>query len=332
MDYSHAQRVLANHLLVRSFTTHFLDKHGRVSLNQYWRAPTDEYGRMLPTVTQVGPPDIPSPVLGVGIGEAATGDERIVLLTEVETGAFDAKALVISMGLEGVQVEEIRGGRAISTARPAEGGESLGHSNGDTGTFGCLVKNGANVLFLLSCNHVIAALNKGQKGVDAVWQPGMKDGGSVNSRIGVLDDFAKIITGGHMSNRIDAALCKPDQVGDVSSKITSIGALSGAQSISLGASVRKSGAKTGLTKGKIRLNNLSVIVDYPGGVQALFDGQLGIIGTEVGKNFSDQGDSGSIVVDDQNCAVGLLISCLSGVDLTIANPIQEVLAHFQVTI
>jgi hypothetical protein len=270
--------------------------------------------------------------VGVGIGEASGGGERIVLLTEIETGAFDSKKLVASLGMEDLQVEEIRGGRAISTARPAEGGESLGHSNGDTGTFGCLAKNGANVSFLLSCNHVIAALNHGQKGVDAVWQPGKKDGGSANSRIGVLEDFAYITTGGHTSNRIDAALCKPDNVGDVSTKITSVGTLAGAQSISLGASVRKSGAKTGLTKGKVRLKNLSLIVDYPGNVQALFDGQLGIISPRSGQNFSEQGDSGSIVVDDRNCAVGLLMSCLSGVDLTIATPIQEVLSHFQVTI
>ena len=179
---------------------------------------------------------------------------------------------------------------------------------------------------------MIAALNQGQRGADIVWQPGKNNGGSAKSRIGTLYDFAYITPGGSTGNRIDAALCKPDKPSDVSSSIKSIGSLSGSQSVSLNDPVRKSGAKSGLTAGKVRGKNLSVIVDYPGGVQALFDDQVGIVSTKGGKNFSEQGDSGSIVVDSQDRAVGLLMSCLSGTDLTIANPIQQVLQHFQVTI
>jgi hypothetical protein len=332
MDYAYAQRVLSNNLLRRSLTVSYTDKFGRLSSLQYWEAPRDEKGRMPQSVLQVSPPAIKSPVVGVGIGMTPEGSETILLLVEKKTRGFDSKKLVASLGLGDLQIEEMASGRAIPSARPALGGESLGHSNGDTGTFGCLVRDSTSALFLLSCNHVIAALNQGQRGADIVWQPGKNNGGSAKSRIGTLYDFAYITPGGSTGNRIDAALCKPDKPSDVSSSIKSIGSLSGSQSVSLNDPVRKSGAKSGLTAGKVRVKNLSVIVDYPGGVQALFDDQVGIVSTKGGKNFSEQGDSGSIVVDSQDRAVGLLMSCLSGTDLTIANPIQQVLQHFQVTI
>jgi hypothetical protein len=332
MDYAHAQRVLCDSLLRRSLTVSYLDKFGLPSSLRYADIPTDSYGNPLRTTIQVGPPPVESPVVGVGI-EEFDGEERIVLLTETQSSNFDSKKLVASLGLGDLKVAEIFGGRAIATARPAQGGESLGHSNGDTGTFGCLVKDKANTnaVYLLSCNHVIAALNQGRKGVDEVWQPGQLDGGSGKTRIGILQDFAYITLGGQTGNRIDAALCKPDNLPDVTSAIKSVGSLSGSQSVSLNDPVRKSGYKTKLTSGKVRLNNLSVIVDYPNNVQALFDNQLGIVSTQSG-NFSDQGDSGSVVVDKQNRAVGLVMSCLAGTDMTIANPIEEVLQHFQVTV
>ena len=74
-----------------------------------------------------------------------------------------------------------------------------------------------------------------------------------------------------------------------------------------------------------------MIIDYANGSQALFDGQLGIIGSSSG-NFADQGDFGAVVVDDNNAAVGLVMSAVSGVDLTIANLIDNVLSHFGVTV
>jgi hypothetical protein len=332
MDYAYAQRILSNNLLRRPLIVSYADKFGGTSTLQYWQAPTDEKGTPLPNVIYMGSPAIESPVVGVGIGMASSGSETIFLLIEKKERDFDSKKLIASLGLGDLKIEEIPSGRAIASARPALGGESLGHSNGDTGTFGCLVKDSANALFLLSCNHVIAALNQGQRGTDVVWQPGKNNGGTAKNRIGLLYDFAYITPGGSTGNRIDAALCKPDRLSDVSPSIKSIGSLSGSQSVSLNDPVRKSGAKSGLTSGKVRLKNLSVIVDYPGGVQALFDGQVGIVGTKTGKDFSKQGDSGSIIVDDQDRAVGLLMSCLSGTDLTIANPIQEVLQHFQVAI
>ncbi len=329
MDLDHIQRVFSDLLLRRSVSVGYMDKLGRPSLMRYLDTPIDFEGRPQQTWHKYGPPVVQSPVMGVGIG-GGDGGERVVLLTD-RPMEFDAPQLADSLGFAGLEIELFHAGRAVATSRPAEGGESLGHANGDSGTFGCTVKDAAGAKYLLSCNHVIAAMNGGVKGSDAVWQPGAGNGGNSASRIGVLYDYAYISTGGATGNRIDAALCKPDTMGDAAVTVKGIGPLAGVQSAPLGAAVRKSGAKTGLTKGKIRMRNVSILVDYPGGVQALFDGQLGIISTSSG-NFSAQGDSGSVVVDDQDRAVGLVISALSGVDLTIANPMADVLGHFNVSI
>ncbi len=330
MDYAHAQRVLSDLLLRRSLSSSYPEQDRRSASLQFEVRPLDPFGNPLQAWADPGPPPIASPVLGIGIG-GSEGDQNLTLLYEAGAGHFDFDSLIAKTGFAGLQFEPFPTGRIVANARPAEGGDSLGHVNGDTGTFGCLVQNSSNEQFLLSCNHVIANLNAGIKGSDAIWQPGKKDGGSAKSRIGVLHDFAYITLGGATGNRIDAALCKPDTASDASANVRRIGALVGTAIGTLGMKVRKSGAKTRVTNGKVRLRNLSVLVDYPSGSQALFDGQLGIISTSSG-NFSQQGDSGSVVVDDSNAVVGLVISSVSGVDLTIANPIQDVLTHFGVTI
>src|SRR6516164_9622265 len=53
------------------------------------------------------------------------------------------------------KVQQIVTGPILASARPAQGGDSLGYgtSVSATGTFGCLVKNAAGDTFILSCNH-----------------------------------------------------------------------------------------------------------------------------------------------------------------------------------
>jgi len=331
MDYAHAQRVLADLALRRSLRPSIeLSRPLPSILRELFQFQSFGFDYLSPMKEIIGPPAIATPLVGVGIG-GTDSEPTIAFLRDRHGPDFDYTRLADSLGFEGLNVEVIFGGRARASARPTEGGESLGHPCGDSGTFGCLIEDGQGDQFLLSCNHVIANLNLGSKGSDEVWQPGKTGGGSARSRIGLLHNFAHITMGGSTGNRIDAALCTPDRSTDVSTIVKKIGLLAGSATAALGASVRKSGATTGLTHGKVRLKNLSVIVDYASGSQALFDGQLAVIGTTSG-NFSDLGDSGSVVVDDGNAVVGLIISSLAGVDLTIANPIDAVLSHFNVAI
>src|SRR5262249_49930305 len=59
-------------------------------------------------------------------------------------------------------------------APPITPGSSLGHPNGETGTFGCLVVLDDGKLCILSNNHVIAALNAGPANVNTL-HPGLAD-------------------------------------------------------------------------------------------------------------------------------------------------------------
>ena len=86
---------------------------------------------------------------------------------------------------------------------------------------------------------------------------------------------------------------------------------------------QKSGRTTGHTFGMIEDIGASMMISY-GNRTALFDNQL------VTTAMSQGGDSGSLVLDQQNRAVGLLFA---GSDrVTLCNPIQEVFKLLDVSL
>jgi hypothetical protein len=70
---------------------------------------------------------------------------------------------------------------------------------------------------------------------------------------------------------------------------------------------------------------------YETGDVAIFDKQLGIIGAQPNR-FAETGDSGAVVVDDHENAVGLLFCITQGVDVSFANPIVPILTEFAVVL
>src|SRR6185503_18251972 len=92
-----------------------------------------------------------------------------------------------TLGLLDFPIQQLVTGSIVLTVRPSRGGESIGEGkpHGESGTFGCLVEDSAGDPFILSCHHVLAQLNAGTKGVDPVWQPSFKDGGTAKDQIGV---------------------------------------------------------------------------------------------------------------------------------------------------
>jgi hypothetical protein len=279
------------------------------------------------------PSSIP-PVVGVGISESQEGKSQLHILSTLEPATFLFQKFLAVDKWEDIRFEVQKTGLAIACARPAQGGDSISCESAITGTIGCAVKDrgASTVPYLMSCNHVLAKLNKGAIGKDVVWQPGQDDGGSPSSRIGVLYKYRRIQFGPESSNLIDAALCKVDNVRDVATGIRKLGALTGyVEDPPLGLRVKKHGRASGVTTGKVRIKNLSVIIKYDTGEEALFDKQLGIIGVESNK-FAERGDSGSIVVDDKESAVGLLFSVTEGLDLSFVNPIEAVLDEFSIAL
>jgi len=216
--------------------------------------------------------------------------------------------------------------------RPVPIGVSTGHPSITAGTIGCRVTNGS-AIFALSNNHVYANENLASLG-DNVLQPGPYDGGlNPADAIGTLADFEPIDFNG--DNTIDAAiaLSSTAQLGNA----TPSGGYGTPSSTPVAAvinmPVMKYGRTTGLTKGKVYALNATVNVGYDSGV-ALFVNQIIITpGT-----FSAGGDSGSLIVVDGKARyksqkgqpVGLLFAGSSS--YTIANPINEVLARFGVTV
>ena len=95
------------------------------------------------------------------------------------------------------------------------------------------------------------------------------------------------------------------------------------------ATVPKVGRTTGQTKGRITAFDIdNVSLQYDMGILR-FDNQFEIEGTG-NEAFSDSGDSGSLIVDEQLRAIGLLfaggdVGGSNGKGLTYANPIETVL-------
>jgi hypothetical protein len=224
--------------------------------------------------------------------------------------------------------------------RPVPIGVSTGHPAITAGTIGCRVTGGGSV-YALSNNHVYADENQASIG-DAVIQPGAFDGGSSPADdIGTLSDFQSIVFSTSADNVIDAAIAVTT-TGDLgnstplgegggygipSSTTLSVVEIADKLLNNQAVSVQKYGRTTGLTKGQVAWINATVNVGYDSGT-ARFVNQIVISPG----SFSGGGDSGSLVVtdDDNRNPVGLLFA--GSVLYTIANPIDAVLSRFGVTV
>ena len=218
--------------------------------------------------------------------------------------------------------------------RPVPIGVSTGHPVITAGTIGVRVTDGTDV-YALSNNHVYADENQAGIG-DAVIQPGTFDGGSSPADdIGTLFDFAPIVFSTSANNTIDAAiaLSSTSNLGNATPADGYGTPKSATIAPSLNLKVKKYGRTTSLTKGQVFAYNATVNIGYDSGV-ARFVNQIII----TPGSFSAPGDSGSLIVADgkgRNKAndrkpVGLLFA--GSPSITIANPIDLVLAEFGVTI
>lgn len=250
----------------------------------------------------------------------------------VETGRFEALPVVQATDVD-----------RTNRMRPAPGGVSIGHVRITAGTLGVLVhRHGRPVI--LSNNHVLANMNRADLG-DAILQPGPADGGRPQDSIARLVEFVPIQfnernlgpLGGFLerllspilglaglalrrlpsgrSNLVDAAVAEPTDAALVAPDVLGVGPVSGMAPASLDLRVRKSGRTTGVTEGRITAVDAVVEVDY-GGLSAMFREQL------VSDLVSKGGDSGSLVVDPTNRAVGLLFA--GSPTTTLINPIAAV--------
>jgi hypothetical protein len=217
--------------------------------------------------------------------------------------------------------------------RPLLIGGSVGHVRVTAGTLGCFVTPAAgarNEDFILSNNHVLANENDAAAG-DAVLQPGKADGGHAGRDVvGELSRFVRLKP---KNNRVDAALASlKDGIEYYPNWLEGIGEITGQRDSppEIGERVMKVGRTTGVTVGRISAVEIDdLLVEYDMGVLS-FNGQIEIA-REGSEAFSLGGDSGSLIVDRQRKAIGLLFAG-NDADVTYANPIQEVFDSLRIVL
>lgn len=207
--------------------------------------------------------------------------------------------------------------RTIGPIQPiAQGGDEVyAQRSALRGTLGCTVKDANNIMYFLTCDHVVGVI-AGQNVGDQVYSPH-------GNRVGVFAKGGTVTISATFQNRVDAALVQLDQPGTHLRGIQSIGNLSGTNSsITYGDRTEKYGANTKLTRGDY-VYKVSHLVPYANG-SALFVDQIGIDSIHPSP-FADPGNSGSVVVDNNGSAVGMVFAAAVNSNLGFANPINEVL-------
>ncbi len=254
-----------------------------------------------------------------------------------------------------IEVGEIKLLKRKSKMRPAKPGVSMAHYKSSAGTFGALVKsNKDGKTLILSNNHVLANTTDGNdnKAVihDPILQPGPHDGGTDANTIGNLYNYIplyrefqaptcsiarsiqnagdilcnalkssyriQLLKERKTENLVDAALAKPESENLVEPEILDLGIPKGKAEADLDMTLYKSGRSSGVTSGEVKVLDATVRVFLDEGSSMLLGEQ--IVTTSMGR----PGDSGSLVLNDDMQAVGLL--CAGSDSTTISNSIQNV--------
>jgi hypothetical protein len=199
-----------------------------------------------------------------------------------------------------VEIGTIRLNTFNGRLRPALGGYSIAHPSVRVGTIGCLVrkKSDPKLVYLLSCCHILADSGRAARG-DDIWQPGPFDGGTAGDAMASLADFVRFRFTPLFDNAVDAAIAGPVTKAVCQSAIALIGHPQGVRPrVVPGTKVRKVGRTTRLQNGKVTAFHATLPIPYPVGVVKFID----LVETDC---YSDSGDSGALVLDEEGYAVGL---------------------------
>ena len=251
----------------------------------------------------------------------------------------------------------------VNFKRPAYPGMSLGHYKISAGTFGAVVKDKkTGKLLLLSNNHVLANISNGvderAKIGDPIIQPGIYDGGNLenniiahlwkfiplnhqieSSRCKIARTFEvllnkcikylhpqyqiRVLRETENLNLVDCAVAVPENINDISPEILEFGLIAGVKEITLGLPIKKSGRTTGVTYSQVIATNVTFKVSMNNQGFGIFTDQV------LAGPMSMPGDSGSLILTNDNYAVGLLFA--GSEQATIFNKIAHVLEKLDVT-
>lgn len=276
-------------------------------------------------------------VVGVAVSHkvkkgSQTGDPCLTVYVESKVDKSQIKgddlipATVGKFKTDVVETGVLMAGSVITQRRrqrPVQGGLSVGHYLVTAGTIATCVKDAAPALgvptryYILSNNHVLANTNSAVVG-DPILQPGRIDGG-INPAdvVARLARFVPINFAPGTTNLVDCAIAEGD-LDLLNREISWVGYCNRMGIAAIGMQVQKSGRTTGHSTGTITAINATVNVNYGSAGTARFTNQI------LTTPFSAGGDSGSLVLDMNNQAVGLLYGGSSAV--SILNPIAPVMS------
>lgn len=205
------------------------------------------------------------------------------------------------------------------------GGISGANTNltGQSGTIGYFCTRKSKLprrkeVYLLSNSHVFADLRKATvDDGDLIMQPSPGEPGS-NRPIGVLVNYSALKFDGDIkeANHVDAAIAKlwgPQQHNPVIPLIGTVKGYVKREDVEIGEAARKFGRTTGYTEGRVFSIHLDIWIRYDRtGQSAFFQDQFLIEPAlpEFAK-FVSGGDSGSLVVDAEQHAIGLIFAGMS---------------------
>jgi hypothetical protein len=226
-------------------------------------------------------------------------------------------------------VGDVRLESLVTEQRPAHPGFDVGNRLGGSGTLTCVVKNQQGERLGLSCAHVLApdgptSIGNGPAGT--VLCPSLDSAKALGvlaaARLGLLTQVRMpSFDPAAAATNLDAALFAPNDptaldrvVADINVAPTGIN-----DNVTHGLKVHKVGAVSGETQGSVQATGLLIKIPY-GNDEATFANHIAI------SSFTQPGDSGALVLDEQNQAVGLHLGSANG--LSICTPIRRVLDAF----
>jgi hypothetical protein len=281
------------------------------------------------------------PRLGIGIARADRPDQFKLAVrlesTEDLGSPHIARILAIAHGEVDLQVtgpiSVIAPGHVVQQSRTEalRLGSTVGVKDSwGAGTAGVFVRErGSKELCLLSNNHVLANMNQARIGATIHHH---NDTGP--HHIGRLKAFKPVRARG-VRNEVDCAIATLDPSYPVDlSTLAGGGRFNGGQSHlnHLGMPVTKVGATTGRTHGYVSAFEFDTWIGFGPVGNVYFVNQIEIRGNGNATHFSQAGDSGSLVMDGNHDAFGLLFAASTKADLTYCNAIGKVLEALNIEV
>ena len=194
--------------------------------------------------------------------------------------------------------------------RPLLPGLSISHAAMTAGTLGAFARSrdaADENTYLLSCNHVLTEYNLNRPG-DPIVQPGKADRGKApDDVVASLSHVVELIYHDReYRNRVDAALARIETSNCLPGDGAVMGSIPINRSVRNRGSVRMVGRTSGEAYGRVRDPAARLHMSYPRGRSST--SKVGFEDVVVCTAFSKKGDSGAIVYNDSNHAVGMIIA------------------------